>query len=340
MIRSKVCCVFFCFSLFFTTRSQDLNTKAQEFLATLSPELKEKTCFTLTDEERQNWYFTPVYRKGSTLNDYNEKQKQAALELLRASISADAYLKTQAIMDLENILFVIENDPKMPDGSHRRDPLNYHFSIFGDPADNGFWGWRFEGHHVSLNFVASKGELVSSTPAFMGSNPGKVLSGERKDHEVLKQETALGYALVRSLSNEQLASARFLDTSPIEIFTSNQPKASPLDHKGISYANLSEQQKTAFKDLVQLYLDKFEANFSEEFKIKIEEAGLENHSFAWAGSLDDGEGHYYSVQGPFLLIEYDNTQNDNNHVHTVVRDLTNDFGENLLQEHYSKDHNH
>ncbi|MGF1560008.1 MAG: DUF3500 domain-containing protein [Flavobacteriaceae bacterium] len=340
MRRSKVCCVFFCFSLFFSTRSQDLNTKAQEFLATLSPELKEKTCFTLTDEERLNWYFTPVYRKGSTLNDFNEEQKQAALELLRASISADAYLKTQAIMDLENILFVIENDPKMPDGSHKRDPLNYHFSIFGDPADNGFWGWRFEGHHVSLNFVASKGELVSSTPAFMGSNPGKVRSGERKDHEVLKLETALGYALVRSLSDEQLASARFLDTSPIEIFTSNQPKASPLEHKGISYANLSEQQKTAFKDLVQLYLDKFEANFSEEFKIKIEKAGLENHSFAWAGSLDDDEGHYYSVQGPFLLIEYDNTQNDNNHVHTVVRDLTNDFGEDLLQEHYSKDHSH
>lgn len=340
MRRSKVCCVFFCFSLFFTTRSQDLNTKAQEFLATLSPELKEKTCFTLTDEERQNWYFTPVYRKGSTFNDYNEKQKHAALELLRASISADAYLKTQAIMDLENILFVIENDPKMPDGSHKRDPLNYHFSIFGDPTDHGFWGWRFEGHHVSLNFVASKGELVSSTPAFMGSNPGKVRSGERKDHEVLKQETALGYALVRSLSDEQLASARFLDTSPIEIFTGNQPKASPLEHKGILYANLSEQQKTAFKDLVQLYLDKFEANFSEEFKIKIEKAGLENHSFSWAGSLDDGEGHYYSVQGPFLLIEYDNTQNDNNHVHTVVRDLTNDFGADLLQEHYSKDHSH
>lgn len=321
-----------------TIDAQDVKTCAQAFLKSLTPELRKQTLFELNDEERQNWYFTPVYRKGSTLNDFNEEQTQAALALLRASISEEGYRKTQQIMDLENILFIIENDPKMPDGSHKRDPLNYHFWIFGNPSEDDYWGWRFEGHHVSWNFVASKGELVSSTPAFMGSNPAIVQDGEHKGREVLKEETALGYVLVRSLSEEQLATARFSETAPPEMFTSNQRKASPLKHKGIQYNELSETQKESFGKLLQLYLDKFETKFSESLTTKIAKAGFENLTFAWAGSLEAGEGHYYSIQGPFLLIEYDNTQNNNNHVHTVVRDLTNDFGEDELRLHYEKSH--
>ncbi len=321
-------------------RAQDIDQKAYEFVKSLSQELREKSVFKLTDEERRNWYFTPVKRKGATFNEFNEKQKQAALALLRASTSEKAYQKAQSIMDLENILLVIENDPKMPDGTHIRDPLNYHFSIFGDPGEDEHWGWRFEGHHISLNFVTSAGELLASTPAFMGSNPAKVKEGPQQGLEVLKEETQLGYALVRSLSEAQLAVARFSETAPYEIFTSNQPQASRLNHKGILYASLSASQKEAFQNLVQLYLDKFEKKFSADFKTKILKAGLDNHSFAWAGSLNEGEGHYYSIQGPFLLIEYDNTQNNNNHVHTVVRDLTADFGQDVLKKHYELDHAH
>ncbi|NNE77529.1 MAG: DUF3500 domain-containing protein, partial [Pricia sp.] len=220
----------------------------------------------------------------------------------------------------------------------RRDPHNYHFWIFGNPSEDAFWGWRFEGHHISLNFVASKGTLVSSTPFFLGTNPAKVLSGEQKGHEVLKQETALGYALVNSLSEEQLSVARFSDTAPYDMFTSNDKEAIPLKHTGISHAVLTAEQKKAFADLLQLYLDNYETEFSTTFKEKIEKDGLDQLSFAWAGSLQKGEGHYYSIQGPTLLIEYDNTQNNNNHVHTVVRDLENDFGEDILKKHYERSH--
>jgi hypothetical protein len=174
----------------------------------------------------------------------------------------------------------------------------------------------------------------------LGSNPGKVLSGEQKGHEVLKQETALGYALVNSLSKEQLAIARFAETAPGDMLTTNEPEAKRLDHKGITYAVLTESQKKAFSDLLQLYLDHYEAEFSKTFKQKIENSGMDQLSFSWAGSLEKGEGHYYSIQGPTLLIEYDNTQNNNNHVHTIVRDFENDFGDDLLQKHYKEDHHH
>ena len=329
----------FCCTFFATAQSQELHTLAQDFLNTLSPELKDKTVFELTDEERRNFYYTPVIRKGSSLRNFNEKQQKAAFALLSASISKEAYRKTREIMALESILKVLENNPKMPDGSVKRDPLNYHFWIFGNPSEDEFWGWRFEGHHISLNFLASKGLLVSSTPFFLGTNPGKVLSGEQKGHEVLKQETVLGLALVNSLSKEQLAIARFSDEAPYDMFTANNPEAIPLNHTGISYSALTDKQKKAFLKLLQLYLDNYEAKFSKTFKEKILEGGIEDFSFAWAGALQQGEGHYYSIQGSSFLIEYDNTQNNANHVHAVVRDLENDFGEDVLKQHYHQDHN-
>lgn len=331
--------IFFCCAFFSTTQSQELHTLAQDFLNTLSPELKEKTVFELTDDERRNFYYTPVVRKGSSLKNFNEDQQKAALALLSASVSKEGYHKTKEIMALEGILKVLENDPKMPDGSAKRDPLNYHFWIFGKPAEDEFWGWRFEGHHISLNFLASEGLLVSSTPFFLGSNPGKVLSGEQKGHEVLKQETALGFALVNSLSNEQLAIARFSDKAPADMFTSNNREANRLKHAGISYSAFTATQKKAFSNLLQLYLNNYETKFSKAFKKRIKKAGMKELSFAWAGGLQQGEGHYYSIQGPTLLIEYDNTQNNNNHVHTVVRDFTNDFGDDVLKKHYHEDHN-
>ncbi|SHJ84038.1 DUF3500 domain-containing protein [Pseudozobellia thermophila] len=318
--------------------AQDLHRLAIGFLETLGPELREKTLYELSSEEREMFYYTPVYRKGSTLKEYTDEQKTAALALLRASISSEAYRKTQEIMELENILLVLENNPKMPDGTAKRDPLNYHFWIFGNPAQDQFWGWRFEGHHISLNFVASEGRLVSSTPFFLGSNPARVLEGEHKGHEILKKETDLGYAMVNSLTPEQLKVARFSDTAPADMFTSNHTDIAPLNHSGIKYSALLPEQQQAFKNLLQLYLDHYEAKFSKEFKKKIKKQGLDELTFAWAGSLERGEGHYYSIQGPSLLIEYDNTQNNNNHVHTVVRDLENDFGKDVLKEHYAHDH--
>jgi hypothetical protein len=328
--------LFLSFSLF----SQDLSDAANTFLNSLTDELRQQASFALEDEERENWYFTPVVRKGPTLNDFNEEQRAAAIALLKASVSQQGFQKTQEIMALENVLKVIENnDHMLMEGQPWRDPLNYHFCIFGNPSSESFWGWRFEGHHISLNFTSASGTIASATPAFLGTNPGIVKIELQKGKEVLRQESELGFDLLHSLSEEQLKVARFSDTAPREIVTGNARKVDGVVKKGILYSDLNKEQQAIFRELLEVYIGNFIFEFSETFRNKIMEAGIENLSFAWAGVTDKSDGHYYRIQGPMLLIEFDNTQNNANHVHTVVRDLSNDFAEDLLQEHYASEHN-
>ena len=322
-----------------THTAQDLNVLAQDFINTLGPELREKALFALDSDERFDYNYIPLLRDGPTFNEFSPRQKKAAHALLKASLSQKGYDKTQEIMKLEEVLRLLENDnATLPDGSLKRDQLNYHFCVFGDPDKGNFWGWRFEGHHASLNFVAEKGQIKSATPLFMGANPAVVPSGAHKGKEVLKEETDLGFALLRSLSPEQLQTALFSETAPADILTTNKRRVGRLPQKGIAYANLDKGQKALFDRLVELYLSNYEWYFARDFRKKIEASGFDNLSFAWAGSLKKGAGHYYSVQGPVLLIEYDNTQNDANHIHVVVRDLTNDFGQDVLGDHYKMHH--
>lgn len=327
--------LFLSFSMF----GQDLSVAANTFLNALSEDLLKQASFDIQDDERENWYFTPVVRKGPTLNDFNDTQRTAAIALLKASVSQQGFQKTQEIMALENVLKVIENDNHMlTEGQPWRDPLNYHFCIFGKPALDSYWGWRFEGHHISLNFTSARGTIASATPAFMGTNPGIVRIELQKGKEVLRQESELGFSLLHSLSPEQQKVTLFSDTAPREIITGNARQVDGVEKKGILYSALNNKQQAIFRQLLDVYIGNFVFEFSETFRKKIMDAGIENLSFAWAGVTDKSDGHYYRIQGPMLLIEFDNTQNNANHVHTVVRDLTNDFAEDLLQEHYASEH--
>jgi hypothetical protein len=320
-------------------QAQEIVQKANEFLKTLSPELKSKTLFPMEDPERYNLNFIPIERKGTTFHDFDERQKNAALALLNASLSNEGYWKTTEIIELEKILFVLENNKnKFSDGNPWRDPLNYHFWIFGNPSPDNLWGWKFEGHHISLNFVSTENRIVSSTPSFMGTNPAVMEVQGHKRKEVLKKEADLGFQLVNSLTGDQLKIARFSDTAPEEIITRNHRNVEIIEPRGIYFAALNDHQKSIFKKLLNVYMENYEPGFSETLISKIEQAGLDNLSFAWAGSLKPGVAHYYRIQGPVILIEYDNTQNNANHVHSVVRDLTNDFGEDILKKHYRHDH--
>ncbi len=320
--------------------AQNLSEKATLFIETLSDELKSQAVFALEDEERYNMNYVPMPRTGPRFHDFNETQKAAALDLLKSSLSEEGLRKSKEIMSLEKILRVIENDDndKMPDGKPRRDPLNYHFSIFGDPASNAPWGWRFEGHHLSLNFTSSDHKISAATPTFFGTNPGVIKITGHKEKEVLKKETSLSFKLVNSLSPEQLKKAMFSTIAPVEIITTTQRRVEGFQQKGIFYNDLTSDQQQLFHDLINLYLNNYEKNFSEEYRDKIKKAGIESLSFSWAGSLEPGVANYWCIQGPVLLIEYDNTQTDANHVHTVVRDPTNDYGEDILKKHYEKDH--
>lgn len=316
-------------------QNRPLATQAAEFLSMLDDSLAAKAYYPFDDEERFNWHFVPRSRNGVSLNDLNEEQRQAALSLLRASLSEQGYRKARDIMALENVLRKVEN---RPDNDTYRDPLNYYFTIFGDPKSNGVWGWRFEGHHISVNFSSRKNEIVSSTPSFMGSNPGIVRHPGLPQQQVLKRETDLGFTLVNALSIQQLRKAVIADKAPDDIITGNRRKAELLEPRGLSFSEMNDQQQRIFMQLLNVYVRNYQFGFARRLMEKIEKAGIENLHFAWAGSLQPGAGHYYRIQGPMLLIEYDNTQNNANHVHTVVRDLTNDFAEDILREHYEREH--
>ncbi|WP_114749602.1 DUF3500 domain-containing protein [Pleomorphovibrio marinus] len=330
-------CLLFAFPLL----GQDLSQRAGEFLNSLSSEIKEKATFPFDHSERFNWHFIPRDRKGANFHDFNEKQRKAALRLLKASMGDPGVEKTEAIFELEKVLRVVEDRPA---NDRYRDPENYYFSIFGDPSSDKPWGWRLEGHHVSLNFSSANNKIISSTPTFLGSNPA-IVPGHVDLHtgmQVLVKETNGGFELLHSLDKGQLELAIYDDKAPYDIITGNDRKVSLLSPKGISYTQLSPDQQRKLLELLGVYLANYSKEIENNMWEKIKQDGYESLHFAWAGSTKNaiGEPHYYRIQCPSLLIEYDNVQNNANHVHTVVRDLSNDFGEDVLRNHYTFGHSH
>jgi hypothetical protein len=224
-----------------------------------------------------------------------------------------------------------------PVDDDHRNPGKYYFSIFGNPAADAIWGWRLEGHHIAFNFSSENNRLVSGTPAFLGANPAVVLSGQEKGMQVLKDETELGLALLQSLDASQKKKAIMNVKAPAEIITGNSRKAMIRDPQGILYSELNGAQQKLFLQLLSVYIHRYTRLFADVMMKEIETAGLKNLRFAWAGDEQTGLGHphYYRVQGPTIIIEYDNTQNNANHVHTVIRDLKYDFGGDELLMHYN-----
>lgn len=308
---------------------------AEDFLNTLDKNLKASVTFPYNGNERFNWNFVPTSRKGVSLSELNERQRTAGMKLIEVSLSNEGFSKASGILTLEAVLREVEgraeNDPY-------RDPGKYFFSIFGHPSREGIWGWRLEGHHLSLNFSAVGGVIEASTPTFMGANPATIPSGELKGKQTLKLETELGFELINSMTSSQLATGLFSKVALPEIVSGNSRKAAPLEPRGIYYKDLSPSQKLLLEKLMEVYVGNYQLGFSSKLRKKVRDAGIGNISFAWAGSLVPGAGHYYRIQGPMLLIEFDNTQGNANHIHTTVRDLTNDFAEDILREHYEKEH--
>lgn len=300
---------------------------AGNFLNALTPEQQAKATFMLTDEERFDWHFIPKPRKGLPFKEMSPAQQKLAHALLNSGLSQRGYAKAVTIMSLEQILHDLEQ-------SARRDAELYYFSIFGKPEAKEAWGWRVEGHHVSLNFVVRGDQVLAATPAFFGSNPGEVKQGPRKGLRVLGEEETLGRAFVKSLSASQQAVAIISNTSPREIITGNARKAELLNPPGLAAAKMTGEQKKSLLNLITNYAFRHRAEVAEADLKKIEAAGMAKVHFAWAGGLEPGQAHYYRIQGPTFLIEYDDTQDNANHIHTVWRDFENDFGEDVLLKHY------
>jgi hypothetical protein len=312
----------------------NMSKAATGFLDSLTPEQKARATFPFDSEERLRWHFIPnetFARKGLMIKDMNEAQRRLAHDLLRTGLSAPGYLKVTSIMELEDILKAIEVG-----GKFARNKQEYLFSIFGTPAAKGQWGWRVEGHHVSLRFAIVDGAItnqVASSPMFLGSNPAEVQDGEKKGLRVLAGEEDAGRALVMALPADLQKQAIVNAVAPGDILTMNKNDISPLPDQGVLYASLPAKQQAMLSQLIEVYTANMEADIAAERLAKIKAAGMDKIRFAWLGETEKGKKHYYSVQGPTFLIEYDNTQNNGNHIHSVWRDFNGDFGRDILRDH-------
>ncbi len=303
---------------------------ANRFLASLNAEQKAKAQFSFEDEQRFDFHFIPRPRKGVPLKDLNEAQRKLAMEFVKTGLGAAGYQKATTIISLEPVLAALEG----PNRQHPRDPELYFVSIFGTPSAKAAWGWRFEGHHMSLNFTVVKGELVSNTPLFFGSNPAEVREGEKKGLRALAGEEDKGRDLVKALDEKQRGIALYDATAPKDILSFANRTAEPIKPEGISGAQLTAPQKELLNKLIDEYLSRMPADVAAERSKKLKEAGIGKIYFAWAGGINKYDPHYYRVQGPTFLIEYDDTQNNANHIHSVWRDFNGDFGVDLLKAHY------
>lgn len=306
---------------------------AVNFLAALNPEQLGKTKFDFASEERMNWHFIPRERKGLSFKEMDPTQRNLAHAFLSAGLSQRGYMKAVTIMSLEAVLRELEQG-KGPD----RDTDLYFFSIFGEPSDSKTWGWRVEGHHLSLNFTLVDGQLVASTPAFFGANPAEVREGPRKGLRTLAGEEDSAHDLLQALDEKQRTVAIFEKQAPKDILSMNLRRADVGPPVGLPAAKMNKKQLGLLIALVKEYTDNMPIDVASARLKQIRGAGLDKIYFAWAGAIERGQPHYYRVQGPTFLIEYDNTQNDPNHIHTIWRNYDGDFGLDLLGMHLKASH--
>jgi hypothetical protein len=308
-------------------------TAATAFLNGLTPELRQQATFPFAGDERTHWHFIPTEtfpRKGLLIRSMNQPQRKLAHELLKAGLSQRGYLTATQIMDLERAQ---RAQSDRGGAGLERDPEKYFFSIFGTPSTHDTWGWRVEGHHISLNFTIVNGTLVAGSPSFFGSNPAEVREGPKKGLRILGAEEDAARALLQSLDESQRAKAIIETTAPRDMLTMANVDIKPLSPVGITADALNGSQRDLLMKLVDVYTGYMAPDIAADRTARLKKAGVEKIGFAWAGETERGKKHYYRVQGPTFLIEYDNTQNEGNHIHSVWRDFEGDFGRDLLREH-------
>jgi hypothetical protein len=304
-----------------------MKSAADAFLGSLDDAKRTKAVFAFDGEQRENFKFTPRERTGLPLKEMNEAQNAAAMKLLEAALSEKGKLKATQIITLEGVLREMEKNPDY------RDPGKYYVSIFGKPGDAKGWGWKFEGHHLALNYTVV-GDKVSVTPSFFAANPAEVRQGEHKGLRLLAAEEDLAMTLVNVLLEGGKKGVVFSEKAPTEILTAENRKATALDPVGITTAEMTGEQKKALRALIDEYVSRHRKDLAEADLAKIEKAGFDKVMFGWAGGTKRGEAWYYRVQGPTFLMEAANTQNNANHIHATWRDFEGDFGRDLLGDHY------
>jgi hypothetical protein len=311
----------------------------QTILRTLPDSTKSVATFPFDSTERSHWFYIPYDRQGLTLARMTPAVRSLIDTLLLTGLSARGFATAKNIMRHEAILKAIE-DATPPSGVRNvRDSSKYYLSVFGAPDASDVWGWRVEGHHLSVNYTDVGGSAQVVAPLFMGANPARVLSGPHAGLRILAAEEDEARKLVTMLDDSRRRVAIFSDTAFVEVETRNDPKARPLNKEGLRAADMTAPERAQLRKLIDVYAGRMSASARAHAMRDIEDGGFGELRFAWAGSTAVGQAHYYRIHGPTILIEYDNQQTNANHIHTIWRDLRHDFGGDLLAAHYRK-HKH
>ncbi len=316
-----------------TGTGERMTAAADKFLASLNAEQKKKATFDFDSRERTNWHFVPLQdgekrstRKGLPLQDMTAEQKALARELVRAGTSAGGYKKAITIMSLEAILHDLEKS-----GAMVRNPQWYFFTVFGTPSKAGRWGWRVEGHHLSLNFTVDRGKVLAATPAFFGANPADVKAGARKGLRTLPEAEDLAKELFAALDDDQKKVA-FRDRAFPEIEQDVPKPTRGYEPQGLAAGKMNEKQRGILKQLIESYAGRMPPEVAARQLLDIREAGADKVRFAFNQAADKpGKPYTSRVQGPTFVIEFLNVQPDSagnpaNHIHSCWRNIAGDFG--------------
>ena len=308
-------------------------TKAAErFVESLSGDQRDKTVYEYMDGERIFWYYPPVNRHGLPLRDMDDDQRQLAYSLMETGLTEDSFEKAKLIIEHESVLGPLEKEAGIT--SFVRDPDLYYWTVFGDPgSDSEPWGWRVEGHHISLNFSLWGDKFISMTPFFFGANPAEVRKGPKKGLRILDAREDLGFELMNSLDKGQTSTATIYSEAPYDILTYNASRASLPPEEGLPASKMNDTQKEILRSLVNVYVNQVRSDMANDKWARLEAEGFDGLHWAWGGPTEEGNAHYYRIHGGNFVVEFDNRQNGANHIHSVWRDVENDFANDVLREH-------
>lgn len=316
-----------------TQVAAEMAKAATLFLSTLDDATRATVQLAYEDPARRDWHNIPKpWRKGLSLREMSGPQKQACLALVETAMSPSGFRKAKQVMQLETN--IREGEKDLVNGAIR-DPERYYLTIFGRPAERGEWGWSFEGHHFSLNIAIRDQVIIGDTPSFLGANPATVRinveGGPAVGSRTLVDEEQIAFDLLQTLSPEQHLSALIASKPPNEYQNPGSPTPPQLPTEGLPASKMTPEQKALLKKLLATYCGNFTNSIAERRMRDLQDADWDRLHFAWAGASEPGQGHYYRVSGPSLLLEFVNVQadpagNPANHIHTIWRNLRHDFG--------------
>lgn len=334
--------------------SAAITSATDHFIKTLNADEIKKTCYEFNDTSRLKWTNLPVGmvpRAGIQYGTLGDDSRMAFHRILTAALSSQGYLKLTSIMQLDDILNILYQK-EFDDGKIKKETLNmvqdlkwaynnYYISIWGRPQDHEPWGLNFGGHHIALSLTIT-GKSISVSPLFTGTDPSEIKSGKYAGWRILPKEEDYGFMLLNFLTENQKKKAILKQDVPGDIITNPKSSQRITSYYGISAGEFTPDQQAIFKILIQEYTHDFEHDTAHRLYEQILKTGMDKIYFAWVGSSEKNKPHYYVINGPDFLIEYDNVgfQNDGNHIHAILREKGNDFGEDILKSHYQTSGHH